>query len=95
MEQAMPDEEKDRVVGLIASLVDNVAFRALHNTILAQIELRKKKVQTRISTPEEMAMHNQLIGEIDGMFTAIQYPKLIHDKLKDDETMKNIEKEGL
>lgn len=93
MEQVMPEEEeRDRVAGLIASLVDNVAFRALYNTMTAQIELRKKKMQNLISTPEDVARHNQLVGEIDGMFTAIRYPQLIKEKLKDNEIMKEVEK---
>jgi hypothetical protein len=90
----LEDEEVNRRAGLIASLCDSVAFKAFMDTMLGQINARKAKLSAIIASPEDAAKHNQLVGEIDGIFTAIKYPQLIRDKLATDEVMNKMEKEG-
>ena len=90
------DEEKEHDVKAlaVAMLAENAGFQLLTEMLRAQAEVRRKAMHGLISTPEQMAEHNRLLGEIDGIHLAINYPKMIKSKLETDDALKQFDKEN-
>lgn len=89
-------EESDRDVKAlsVASLLEHAPWLLLVEMLKGQSEVRKKAMQGIIATQEQVAEHNRLLGEIDGINLAIQYPKMIKSKLETDEAMKKFDEEN-
>lgn len=90
----LEESEKDVKALSVASLVDHAPFLLLIEMLKGQQDVRRKATHGLITTPESVAEHNRLIGEIDGISLAINYPKMIKNKLETDEAMRQFDKEN-
>lgn len=88
------EEEKDSKALAVAALTEHAGFQMLTELLRAQAEVRRKATLGLIATPEQIAEHNRLIGEIDGIHLAINYPKMIKSKLETEEAIKQFDKEN-
>lgn len=72
----------------LALLAKSPEFAELKKIIQGQIDIRKKLLNHRLVTAEDMAEHNVLAGEISGMETVICWPDRVAKNLDLNEEIK-------
>ena len=91
----MPEEEKetveDKYTGALVRLSKMPEFDILILALKNQIAARKRELEQPISDPGEIARHNILIGEINGIELAIGLPKKVLAKIEVENEIKKYE----
>jgi len=78
----MAEAVEDKFAGALVILAKSPEFAIFKTIILAQIEARRKKLTNPISSEQQIAEHNMLIGEITGMETVIRWPDAVLKNLE-------------
>jgi len=88
----MPDEEKetveDKYAGALIRLNKMPEFDILVLALKNQIAARRKELEQPISSNDQIARHNMLIGEVNGLELAIGLPKKILQKIETENQLK-------
>lgn len=93
----MPDDEEketetetveDKYTGALIRLSKMPEFEILVLALKNQIAARKREIEQPIADPNQIARHNMLIGEINGIELAIGLPKKILAKIEIEKDLK-------
>lgn len=84
-------EQRENFILVLAKTPEWIKFKQI---IEGQILLRKTQLGQILHDQEQVANHNRLVGEIDGMHFVIHYPTLVEEKSIINRQMKELNKKA-